>query len=89
MAQSDDAFPARPSVADRWVDDLLPEELDWRDLVTRYPLVSIGVVALGGFLVGWSQGDRIVTTLSEVASERVNEAVDRYVEFGRHRSGAP
>jgi hypothetical protein len=78
----------RASAADRWVDELVPEELDWQGMVRSYPLTSVGVAAIGGFLVGRYHGARIVQALSELASQRVDETVDRYLEFGRGRSGS-
>ncbi len=77
----------RPSTADRWVDELVPEEVDWRDLVCRYPVTAISLAALGGFLVGWSQGSRIVAQVSDVASSRVSATVDRYFDSAYRRGG--
>jgi hypothetical protein len=65
--------------ADRVVDEILPEELDWSDLVVRYPKTSLAVVALGGFLLGRSRGKEMVLTLSAFAADRVVEGVNQYL----------
>lgn len=72
-------------VADQLIDRVVPDDLDWRDLVCEYPTVAVGVAVVGGFLLGWSHGERIVAALSEAASERVNETVDRFVDLGHQR----
>ena len=34
--------------ADQLIDELMPEELDWRRVVTSYPVASLAVAAVGG-----------------------------------------
>lgn len=50
--------------ADSLLDKVIPEEIDWRHLVRRHPMVSIGVAAGLGFLLGRSKGAAIVAGLS-------------------------
>lgn len=47
-------------LADDFLDDLLPEELDWRRLVGTYPKTALGIACLGGFLLGRSHGKVLV-----------------------------
>ncbi len=67
------------SSADRVVGELLPEELDWSDLVLRYPKTSLALAALGGFLLGRSRGVEIVDALSGYAADRVTDGVNQYL----------
>lgn len=77
------------SIEDEWVDTVVPEELDWRELVREYPLASMGVVATVGFLVGRFQGDRILALAREVVHQRVDQSLESYGLFvgGRGASG--
>ena len=50
--------------ADYLLDKVIPDAIDWRDLVRRHPLVSIGAVAAVGFVLGRSKGAAIVAGVS-------------------------
>ena len=65
------------SAADRVVDELLPDELDWSDLVVRYPKISLTVAAVGGYLLGRSRGPEILESLASFATDRVAEGVNQ------------
>lgn len=67
------------SSADQVVDELLPDDLDWTDLVLRYPKVSLALAAVGGFLLGRSRGPEIVDALSQFAADRVSDGVNQYL----------
>ncbi len=67
------------SSADEVVDELLPDELDWADLVKRYPKAALTLVAVGGFLLGRSRGAEIVEALSQFAADQVTEGVNQYL----------
>ena len=67
------------SSADQVVDELLPDELDWTDLVRRYPKSALALAALGGFMLGRRRGPEIVEALSEFAANRVTEGVNQYL----------
>jgi hypothetical protein len=64
-------------MVDDWIDDLVPEELDWRELVRSYPLASMVVVAAGGFYLGAAHGSRIVEAVSDLVSRRVEDTAER------------
>jgi len=53
------------------VDELLPDNLDWEGLVRSYPLTSVTVAAVGGFLLARSHGLAILGALSSFASSEV------------------
>jgi len=72
MAESEKPRSASSRVADELLDDLLPAELEWRQMVRSYPLPALAVAALGGYLLGRSRGPAIVAALSTfVVSEMV------------------
>jgi hypothetical protein len=65
------------SLVDGWIDEIVPAELEWKELVRSYPLASVLVVAAGGFYLGAVHGARIVEALTDLASHRVEETADR------------
>lgn len=62
--------------ADELLDDLLPEELDWRRLTRTYPTTSLAIAAAGGFLVAWSRGPALVGGISALVSRAVARNVE-------------
>lgn len=63
------------SIVSDLLDDLLPEGLDWQDLVRSYPVPTLALVALGGFLIGRSHGPTIVKAVSGFAAAEVAKNV--------------
>ena len=59
------------SVADEFLDDVLPEELDWQGLVRKYPKSSLAVAALGGYLLARSRGPALLAALGSFAAAQV------------------
>ncbi len=57
--------------ADFLLDKVIPDEIDWRDLVRRHPMLSVGVAAGLGFLIGRSKGAAIVAGLSAAVTTGV------------------
>jgi hypothetical protein len=57
------------------LDDLLPDGLDWEDLVRAYPVPALALAALGGFLVGRAHGPAIVNAVSSFAAAEVAKNV--------------
>ena len=58
--------------ADQLVDDLLPDDVDWRRLVVDYPIASLAAAGVGGYLLGRGRGSAIVAALAAFASETVS-----------------
>lgn len=63
------------SVAERIVDELVPAELDWRRMVRTYPLVALGIAALGGYLVGRRHGPELVDAVRSFVEREVTRNV--------------
>jgi hypothetical protein len=57
------------------VDELMPENLDWEELVRKYPLSAVALAAVGGYLLGRSHGPAIVGAVSSFASAEVSKNV--------------
>ena len=57
--------------ADTLLDKVIPDEIDWRDLVRRHPLAAVGIAAGLGFLVGRSKGAAIVAGASAAVTGAV------------------
>jgi len=62
--------------ADQWVDEVAPDDLDWRQLVRRYPIAALAVAALGGFVLGRERGRAIVSALGAYAGDLVAREVN-------------
>ena len=50
--------------ADYLLDKVIPNEIDWRDLVRRHPFLAVGVAAGLGFALGRGRGAAIVAGAS-------------------------
>ncbi len=57
--------------ADLLLDKVIPDEIDWRDLVRRHPMLAVGVAAGLGFLIGRSKGAAIVAGVSAAVTSGV------------------
>jgi len=68
--------PARRSLADEFLDDVLPERFEWRRVVRRYPLPALLLAGIGGYWLGSRRGRDIVAA----ATGHATEAVDRQLE---------
>lgn len=66
----------RETFADQLMDELMPDELDWRRVVTSYPVTSLTLAAVGGYLLGRSRGPAIVGALAVFASNTVSKNVN-------------
>lgn len=68
-----------PRFADQLIDDLLPDEVDWRRLVTSYPLTSLTLAGVGGYALGRARGGLIVAALAAFASNTVSRNVNALI----------
>jgi hypothetical protein len=57
--------------ADFLLDKVIPDEIDWRDLVRSHPIISVSVAATLGFLIGRSRGGAIVAGASAAVTTAV------------------
>ena len=65
--------------ADQLLDELLPEELEWRRLVVEYPIASLTAAAVGGYFLGRASGSGIVAALGAFASATVVRNINSLV----------
>jgi hypothetical protein len=63
LDEAEEAQPQRLN-ADFLLDKVIPDEIDWRDLVRRHPIVTVGAAATLGFLLGRAKGAAIVAGIS-------------------------
>lgn len=69
--QEEPAAKRRRLDADFLLDKVIPDEIDWRDLVRRHPMLAVGVAAGLGFLIGRGKGAAIVAGASAAVSAAV------------------
>ncbi len=65
-----------PDFADDLVDELMPLGFDWERLVRSYPIPSMILAALGGFLLGRQRGPMVLAALSSFAASQVTQGVN-------------
>jgi len=63
LDEAEEGQPQRLN-ADFLLDKVIPDEIDWRDLVRRHPFVTVGAAATVGFFLGRSKGAAIVAGIS-------------------------
>jgi hypothetical protein len=63
------------SIVDELLDGVLPEGLEWRQIVRAYPLPCLAVAALGGFFIGRNHGSALLGALSTLAAAEVAKNV--------------
>ncbi|MGB5163239.1 MAG: hypothetical protein WBO69_09175 [Thermoanaerobaculia bacterium] len=78
MGSVEDQVPG----VDEVMNEVLPSELDWQKLVRRYPIASITIAAIGGYVLGRNRGDEIIAALSNHAADLVSGQVNDVL--GRH-----
>ncbi len=55
----------------------LADELEWEDLVRRYPIPAVLVAGLGGFILGRTKGDWVLSALSAFAAAQLSRQVNQ------------
>lgn len=68
----------RASYADEVLDDVLPEELDWRHMVRSYPLPVLFLSGIGGFFLGSRHGNEIISAMSNFASREIDRNISKF-----------
>ncbi len=61
--------------ADNIVDELVPGDLDWRHLVTTYPLGAITVASCAGFFLGRHHGTTLLTAVSAFMAKEMSRNI--------------
>lgn len=68
--------------ADDIIDELMPQELDWRQLVESYPVVSISVAGLAGFLLGRNHGSALIAGASAFMAREMSRNIMSVLDGG-------
>lgn len=76
VLDEDESFDEEP-FANRLIDQVVPDELDWIELVRSYPIPALAVAALAGFFIGRTHGERLLEAAAEIADRRLQETADR------------
>ncbi len=66
--------------AESLINELLPEELEWQTWVRRYPKTALSLAALGGYLIGRSRGDEIVSSVTTRAADTLTENLNQLID---------
>ncbi len=66
--------------ADFLLDKVIPDEIDWRDLVRRHPVLTVAVAAGLGFAIGRSRGAAIVAGASAAVTSAVMRQLSDVLE---------
>lgn len=74
-----DTAPTR-SRADELVDQIVPDELDWKYLVTTYPRAAVAAAFVGGVVLGRTQGLSLAAALSGYVVGEVTRNVQGLVD---------
>ena len=67
------------SLADEILDEILPEQLDWRQLVWSYPKSTMALAALAGYLLGRSRGRKLASAATEYVGDTVTDGVNEFL----------
>ena len=70
---------SQQGLADEFLDELLPERLEWRRLVVTYPKITLLLAGVAGFLVARKRGPAILDAVSTRALREVTEGVEAFV----------
>ena len=73
-----DAGAVTTSLADEILDEILPEEVDWRQLVWSYPKSTLALAAIGGYLLGRSRGTRLFAAATQYVGDSVTDGVNEF-----------
>jgi hypothetical protein len=68
------------NVAERLIDELLPEDLDWESLVRSYPVPCLLAAGAFGFVVGRNHGSAILGALVSFAGYRASQAIEEVLD---------
>lgn len=62
-------------LADDIVDELVPGDLDWRRLVTTYPITSVSLASLAGFFLARNHGSTLLTGVSAFLAREMSRNI--------------
>jgi hypothetical protein len=65
-------------IEDRIVDEFFEGDFDWVDVVRRYPIPTLLISALGGFLLGRLHGTEVFTAASDRMAEKIQRSLGEF-----------
>ena len=74
MDQAEEREP-QGSFADGVIDDLMPEEFDWRAMVSSYPVPALAISVVCGYMLGRRHGSAILEAVGDFASSEVDRNI--------------
>lgn len=66
---------AGDSTSDVVLDEIFGSDVDWRELVIRYPKMAVGLALGGGLVLGLRHGPALLAALSDALGERTAAAI--------------
>jgi len=72
--------PAMSLDPDSILDSIVPSSIDWRDTVSRHPLISVVGVGMVGYLVGRAKGSAIMAGVSAGVSSALTRQLSDVFE---------
>lgn len=63
------------TTTDDIIDELVPDDLDWRHLVESYPVASISLAGLAGFLLGRNHGSALIAGVSTFIAREMSSNI--------------
>ena len=70
---------AGESYFDQVLDEVLPDDFDWRGLVVDYPLAAVTLSLAGGVWLGRAHGSELLSGLTDFAFREVSRNVQSFV----------
>jgi hypothetical protein len=68
------------SLVEDFLDDMLPDAIDWRHLVEKYPLACVAAAAVAGFWLARTRKEMILAAAGSYLAASVGEAVQEIGE---------
>lgn len=64
----------------KFLDDVMPEQLEWREWVGRYPRTCLLLAVTAGFVIGQQHGTEVANGAKRYVSRQAREAVDTFLD---------
>ena len=71
------------TAVDEFIDELLPEAVDWRHLVEKYPRTALAAAAAAGFWLARSRSQLVLTAIGSYFAASIGEVVNELGERTR------
>jgi hypothetical protein len=67
-------------LADRVLDELLPEELEWRRLISKYPWPVLAAAAAFGYFLGSRHSQAVTTVVTGYMASQVTDRLGSFLD---------